>query len=212
MDERGSRIYTRKLSTATRLSKRCSRCETVKPATDFHGNSARRDGLSVYCGLCTSALHAEKRRELRVRTVTHLGGRCRRCGYDGDSRAFAIDHVNGDGGKERKSGRVQAAIWRAALVDEEGRYQLLCANCNVIKRFEQNEHGARVYERAIPTERVVRPDIRHSNEWREHCSRASEKRWTEATPEARQRMSQILSENMKRRWASGEVPNRKKPV
>ena len=31
-------------------------------------------------------------------------------------------------------------------------YQLLCANCNVIKRVELAEHiGVRVYERVVPT-------------------------------------------------------------
>jgi hypothetical protein len=38
---------------------------------------------------------------------------------------------------------------------DQKHYQLLCANCNWIKKHEQNETvGTRVYERAVPTERI----------------------------------------------------------
>ncbi len=37
--------------------KRCFKCKTVKPVTDFHRNSARRDGLDTRCRACSTANH-----------------------------------------------------------------------------------------------------------------------------------------------------------
>jgi hypothetical protein len=73
--------------------------------------------------------------------IAALGGQCRHCGF-ADSRALQIDHVEGGGGKERRSAPSQIVWLRAVLqsvVAGEHRYQLLCANCNWIKRVEQEE-------------------------------------------------------------------------
>jgi hypothetical protein len=53
-----------------------------------------------------------------------------------------IDHVNGDGSKER--GGKQHNNYTVMLTEiiegnKNGRFQLLCANCNWIKRYENNE-------------------------------------------------------------------------
>lgn len=66
-------------------------------------------------------------------------------GFDGDHRALAIDHVYGDGAAARRSGMLGRRLLRDVLVDIEGQYQLLCANCNQIKQFENAERvGTRV--------------------------------------------------------------------
>lgn len=67
-----------------------------------------------------------------------LGHACARCGFS-DLRALQIDHVNGDGAKER--GRNQA-FYKRILADDGGRYQILCANCNWIKRHEEGTHNS----------------------------------------------------------------------
>jgi hypothetical protein len=42
------------------------------------------------------------------------------------------------------------------LRDDAGRYQLLCANCNKIKRYENNEaQGARQHKRKLRQRPVV---------------------------------------------------------
>jgi hypothetical protein len=62
---------------------------------------------------------------------------CIRCGFT-DSRALQIDHVHGGGAQELK--RIHTDMYyRKVLADTEGTYQLLCANCNWIKRHENNE-------------------------------------------------------------------------
>jgi hypothetical protein len=79
--------------------------------------------------------------ELKVECFEKLGGCCVRCGYDIDQRALQIDHVHGGGTQERRRLKSTAALYRKVLADTEGNYQLLCANCNQIKKHEQQEWG-----------------------------------------------------------------------
>lgn len=70
-----------------------------------------------------------------------LGDKCVRCGYDSDYRALQIDHVNGNGYLEIKkmSHSWSFKFWINALRERRSEYQLLCANCNWIKRIENKE-------------------------------------------------------------------------
>ena len=71
-----------------------------------------------------------------------LGNHCIRCGFD-DVRALQVDHIKGGGSKERKAwkGGNNFYLLKEILNNGwEGKYQLLCANCNWIKRFENNEN------------------------------------------------------------------------
>ena len=73
-----------------------------------------------------------KRQEL----IRFLGGKCIKCGFS-DYRALQIDHLNGGGHKEiRDLGHYQ--MYKRVYAHPED-YQLLCANCNSIKRYENNE-------------------------------------------------------------------------
>lgn len=87
--------------------------------------------------------HKEKRREVRTEILSLLGKQCVLCGYDADVRALQIDHVDGGGGIERKRFSNLEQYYRHILQtlrsDERRRYQLLCANCNAIKRMESKE-------------------------------------------------------------------------
>mgnify|MGYP001615616281 CR=1 FL=1 len=68
--------------------------------------------------------------------------KCIRCGFS-DRRALQIDHVNGGGLKEfRKLGVFRILKQIIAMPKEEAisRYQILCANCNWIKKSENGEH------------------------------------------------------------------------
>lgn len=74
----------------------------------------------------------------RAAVIAHLGGLCVRCGFS-DIRALQIDHVNGDGFMDRRT-RNAHTLYKAVRTDTQGRYQLLCANCNWIKMHEQREY------------------------------------------------------------------------
>jgi len=81
--------------------------------------------------------------EARLAAIKALGGQCIRCGF-ADFRALQIDHVFGGGRKELlgevwgKEGYIRY-YQRIAADPNKEKYQLLCANCNWIKRWEQGE-------------------------------------------------------------------------
>lgn len=66
--------------------------------------------------------------------------KCKVCGFD-DIRALQIDHI--EGGGRRLLGNKPMNHYRALLLDIElqNKCQILCANCNSIKRYEKEENG-----------------------------------------------------------------------
>jgi hypothetical protein len=70
-----------------------------------------------------------------------LGLKCVRCGFI-DIRALQIDHVNGGGRKENRAtsglGYYKKILSRILAGSKE--FQILCANCNWIKKFENKEN------------------------------------------------------------------------
>lgn len=79
-------------------------------------------------------------RRLKELVISHYSldsNSCAFCGF-GDLRALSIDHINGGGGKHRKEvGNFYAWLKRNNF--PEG-YQVLCMNCQFIKRVEKREH------------------------------------------------------------------------
>lgn len=68
-----------------------------------------------------------------------LGSKCIYCGFE-DKRALQIDHINGGGSKDKKTAK--GFYYKRVLTEiMEGKilYQILCANCNWIKRHDKNE-------------------------------------------------------------------------
>lgn len=77
----------------------------------------------------------------RLGVIKLLGGKCKHCGFERKD-ALQIDHVNGDGFKDRKSLKKKATLYDRVRFDVSHgskKYQLLCANCNWIKRAENGE-------------------------------------------------------------------------
>ena len=73
----------------------------------------------------------------RQSVIERLGGVCVRCGFD-DPRAIQIDHIHGGGNKEAKAFGFKKYEQMHDHIED---YQILCANCNWIKRHERREHG-----------------------------------------------------------------------
>lgn len=88
----------------------------------------------------------EKREKSRLEIIQLLGSKCSNpnCLVPNgctDIRCLQIDHINGGGSKERR--RIGPHSYYKKLFSEiksgSKDYQLLCANCNWIKRYEKGE-------------------------------------------------------------------------
>jgi hypothetical protein len=85
----------------------------------------------------------DRTRKKRLEIVESLGSQCAICGFI-DLRALQIDHVNGGGNREKKEAKGIFNYYQKILkkVKEGSKdYQLLCANHNIIKKFEKKEWG-----------------------------------------------------------------------
>ena len=145
------------------MMKTCNDCLECLPVSEFF---VYKNGyLNSYCKKCHSkrsmkwrkenpekvraslAYHSEKRKdyreqwrlERRALVLTLLGDCCAQCGFS-DSRALQIDHINGGGNKERIQMKSNTKLYTKILSFGTYGYQLLCANCNWIKRVENKEY------------------------------------------------------------------------
>jgi len=90
------------------------------------------------CKNCRKRHKKEQWHKLRKLVIEKYGGKCVHCG-EGRIGCLVMDHVNNDGAKERrerfKNGPSGLYIW---LKDNpvSSNYQILCWNCNWLKRME----------------------------------------------------------------------------
>jgi len=90
---------------------------------------------------------ADRARELRKRKRLEifelLGNKCAQCGIS-DQRVLQIDHINGGGRHERMTFQSNHPYYSQVFEElKHGSkdYQLLCANCNIIKLIEAKEES-----------------------------------------------------------------------
>ena len=105
-------------------------------------------GIQYVCRECVSKLASNRREQIKRKVLTHYSSFppvCIRCGYT-DIRALSIDHINGGGNQERKalfgsihSGGRNFYAWLIENHYPDG-YQVLCMNCQWLKRVENKEH------------------------------------------------------------------------
>lgn len=115
--------------------KTCTTCKQEKSADQFFRGRQR-------CKLCFSLQISELWKQLRQSVILDIyGGRCD-CGFD-DIRALTIDHKYGGGSKERKNGLSGRTLYRMIRDNEvnQDNYQVLCCNCQSIKRIVNKEHA-----------------------------------------------------------------------
>ena len=76
------------------------------------------------------------RRKVRLICLVHYGGNPPKCNCCGESyiEFLGIDHINGGGGKHRKSIKVLIYSWLKSNNFPTG-FRVLCHNCNMAKSF-----------------------------------------------------------------------------
>jgi len=108
----------------SRKQMECESKEHIKPKRKLYYSQWRKETSSKYHKLIFDM----------------FDNKCVRCGFS-DERALQIDHINNDGYKDAKKNGKGASWWYLknvykSLLKGEKKYQVLCANCNWIKRTE----------------------------------------------------------------------------
>ena len=129
--------------------KKCSRCLELKRLSYFTVKNNKVLSACIKCSKEYRKIYLEKnreelnkkRRQKRLDTLLIMGNECLKCGFD-DVRALQIDHINGGGAEEIRTwkfkGNYNINVAKSFLAGEN-KYQLLCANCNWIKKYENGE-------------------------------------------------------------------------
>lgn len=108
----------------------------------------RLEAKRLYCSknkLKIREQRNERYKKRKAEIFKALKNQCKHCG-NSDIRVLQIDHINGGGRKEIKSFNSGGYLhyYYKQLVQDKitflKKYQLLCANCNWIKRIENKEN------------------------------------------------------------------------
>ena len=91
-------------------------------------------------GYCQKHARAIYHEEQKTKLFNLLGGKkCVDCGYDKDVRALQFDHIADDGHNTRRkkgqSDQTRYAYWLRNPELAKKKLQVLCSNCNQIKRY-----------------------------------------------------------------------------
>ena len=135
-------------------SKRCSRCQEVKPLSDFYRETRRRDGHTAYCRDCSKKA-AKKWRDANPESTGRHPRRCSHCGEAKPLEDF-YRAKNGPEGRQRwckDCSRRQLREWLdkgykenpSARRRERARKQRdgtkRCSNCGEMKSLESFHSG-----------------------------------------------------------------------
>ena len=113
----------------------CANCNVIK----MFSNPVERQP----CRKTEEAINRQKWRAERRQSILNLYGRkCSNCGYRRNERALQLDHIEGNPDpRYRGSWKLYDAILSGVLPKQS--FQILCANCNFIKRLiTPNEQGS----------------------------------------------------------------------
>jgi hypothetical protein len=97
------------------------------------------------CKQCSSKLRVRK---IKVDTLSHYSNgsmRCATCEYSKNINALELDHIEGNGNKNRKKFN-KTGGWsyyrKLQTLEYPTGYQVLCSNCNKIKQIEVDPKGS----------------------------------------------------------------------
>lgn len=128
--------------------------KTQKDRTNLRNNSNRS-----YAKNKKKYTLEERERSLRYKKAAFalLGNKCAHCGIT-DFRVLQFDHINGGGVKELRNSSHSTDLRYRRVLENPERFQLLCANCNMIKRYE-NREGPRQLDPGEAKDEVVQAEI-----------------------------------------------------
>lgn len=93
------------------------------------------------------------------------GRQCARCGFS-DIRALTLDHILNNGAEERKAIGERGIYRRAVKTQHKEEYQILCMNCQFIKRVEARRQNQYPLVAAVAWDRLVKDVREQGARWR----------------------------------------------
>jgi hypothetical protein len=87
----------------------------------------------------------ENSRKKWIDLVNFLGSKCVKCGFS-DMRALQLDHIHDDGAKQRHEFNGAVRMYNFYIKNPKitkRTLQVLCANCNTIKRINKCSRGSK---------------------------------------------------------------------
>lgn len=70
-------------------------------------------------------------RNIKRKAVSHMGGKCKDCGFDGHQAAMQFHHIDPTN-KDVSWNRLRLRSWKKILIELD-KCILLCANCHAIR-------------------------------------------------------------------------------
>lgn len=108
--------------------KRCPRCKTEKPLTDFYKRRGKEGG-SVYCRSCTNEQTVERQRKFKKQCVEYKGGKCEKCEYDKYIGALEFHHKDPHQ-KDFTVANARLTSFSDKVKQELDKCEMLCSNCH----------------------------------------------------------------------------------
>jgi len=133
--ERALTTPPRKQNKARDGFKVCPVCKKNKRIDEFKWHKRGKSGTYTYCNSCKSFAASNRKRVLE-----HYGGdppKCELCG-EGRYGALDLDHVDGSGGKERRTQTGAAIYGRVIKESYPPNFRVLCKNCNWLEFMRMN--------------------------------------------------------------------------
>ena len=127
------------------LMRRCGKCKKYQKKTFFYFSECWRGGVSPNCKSCSikeagnelaKTKQKGKWQRVRMEVMIHYGGNPPKCACCGENQYefLCIDHINNDGGKQRRLlGNGHMIYWIRKNYPKDLR--ILCHNCNMAKGF-----------------------------------------------------------------------------
>jgi len=141
----GRKCPNRKTQCKTQLElgyKQCRKCGYYKDLEHFTRLN-RRSGneFATLCKNCNNIDNRERKQEGKKKTISlYSDGKmcCSMCGCD-DIRVLEIDHINGNGNKERYQAGYTYKWYSEIKRNKRDDLRVLCRNCNWIHLCEKRE-------------------------------------------------------------------------
>ena len=108
-------------------TKKCSKCEEVKPVSEFHRKKTE-NRYSSWCKSCLYEFQKKRWKDRKRKAVEMLGGECQKCGYRKNLASFHFHHLD-PSQKKYNWDKLRLFKWDR-VVKELKKCILLCANCH----------------------------------------------------------------------------------